>query len=315
MNASRGPVSVIGAAETAVDDVRERLFPVRFPLWLILGLVSFLDQCGTNFGSGFAPPNYGSRGGGDNALPEVGNWLGEHVALAAFIAFVVLTLIALVLVVTTWLSSRGVLMYVEAVATGAEPDLIASFGRNREAANSLFAWRFLTSIAATVILLGTVGIGIVLAFVMNRSGSDVFVGAIGLLGVALLFVGVALTAAFVSLALRDFAAPIQWKLNVPCGEALRMLMPALSRHWLAFLGYLLAKVAVRAAAGVVILLTCCLCCIGLLPIISHTILQPLFFFERAFANRFLEELGFTIMQPLAVSSVAPPSLPAPTSGG
>jgi hypothetical protein len=304
-------VSVLGAAEKAIADVKERLFPFRLPHWLLLGLVSFLEQCGSGGSSGFFPPGPGGNVDED-LLPRAGDWLGSHVVLAILVSVLVLTVIVVALVVTTWLSSRGVVMYVEAVATGGT-DVVGSFSRSGEAANSLFAWRFLASLGTFVALLVTVGTGIVLALsARSGNGATAVMSLLACVALAFLALAIVVAGSLFALALVDFAAPIQWSRKVSCGEALGLLLPPLRLHGLSFLGYVLLKAVVGAAAGVALLFACCLCCLAVLPVISHTLLQPVFFFQRAFANRLLEQMGFEIMRPL--HQPGPPPGTAPLGG-
>ena len=61
-------VSVTDAAREAIEHTRRNLFPIRIEKWLILGLLTFLDQCGRSL-NGSGP---GGGGGGDGP-----NWPDE----------------------------------------------------------------------------------------------------------------------------------------------------------------------------------------------------------------------------------------------
>ena len=63
----------------------------------------------------------------------------------------------------------------------------------------------------------------------------------------------------------------------------------------AFVLYLLLKLAVAVASGIVIaLLGCLTCCIAFLPVVMQVVFQPLFFLERAFPVLLLRQLGYDV---------------------
>jgi hypothetical protein len=305
------PISVVGAAESAMKDVSERLFPIRFEHWLILGLMSFLDQCGSGSPGLSSPPGPGATGGEDGGISQIANWLSSHVALVVLLALAALAIVVLVVALTTWVSSRGTLMYVHAVATG-KAEIIRAFHETAERASSLFFWRFMLALGTTftmVILLAAVFLLVFVASESKEAGAIAsYVGILGAVLVALL--AIALSSLF-GLALRDFVAPIQWSRNAPCGEAVAEFLPLLRGHPGVFVTYVLLKIVFHIVAALVVLAMCCLCCCLLIPIVSQTILQPLFFFERAWANRLLEQLGIPVMRPFPPEDRGPlPAVPA-----
>ena len=121
-----------------------------------------------------------------------------------------------------------------------------------------------------------------------------------------------MAAALLSLALRDFAAPIQLAASVPCGEALGIVW-RLARAWpLAFFLYVVLKIVFGIVQGVILFAAACLtCCCILIPVVTQTFLQPLFYFERAWPLYLLRQMGYDLV---AVVPAADP-LPPPTTGG
>ena len=111
-------------------------------------------------------------------------------------------------------------------------------------------------------------------------------------------------AKLVSVTLRDFVAPIQLLQDVPCGKALQLVAPALRANLGAVLLYLVLKLVYALLLGItVVALACVTCCLALcclvLPIISQAILQPLFYFERAWSLQLAAAMGFDLMTSLA----------------
>jgi hypothetical protein len=77
---------------------------------------------------------------------------------------------------------------------------------------------------------------------------------------------------------------------------------------LTFLAYLLLKIVFAILTAFTAILAGCLtCCIGFLPVISHTILQPLLYFERSWSLFILRQAGYDLF----AAPPAPPTPPAP----
>jgi hypothetical protein len=76
----------------------------------------------------------------------------------------------------------------------------------------------------------------------------------------------------------------------------RLLVALVRAHPVPFLLYVLLKVVFEVARGVLLVLAACLtlCCI-LLPVVTQTVLQPLFFFERAWSLCLLRQMGYDLL--------------------
>jgi hypothetical protein len=81
-----------------------------------------------------------------------------------------------------------------------------------------------------------------------------------------------------------------------CGPAVRLFVSLVRAHPVPFLLYVLLKVVLEVAQGILILLAACftLCCI-LLPVVTQTALQPLFYFERAWSLHLLRQMGYDLL--------------------
>lgn len=285
-------VSPLDAAREALDHTTRHLFPLRPERWLALGFVAFLDQLGR--GGGLAPPTSWGEDRGLPGWPEAAAWLGAHVGLAVVLAALVLALVVLLAALVLWLGSRGVFMYMDDVATG-RADVARPWREHAERAASLFAWRFGLALAA----LGGVALLVLpVALVVGGAGRGrgaAFAGMALLLVLLPLLLLMAVAASLASLALRDFVAPIQWRMGVACGEAVRLFLPLVRAQPAAFVVYVLLKVLFFAVMGGVLAATCCLCCCALVPVLAQTLLQPAFFFERAWSLYFLRQLGYDVI--------------------
>lgn len=291
------------AAVAAVEHTRRHLFPFRFERWLTLGLAAFLDQCGrggvgANFPGGGLPPIPGRGSGGSSArdsaseaLAGLGVEIAVLVAIAAGILLVVLLLVALAL----WIGSRGTFLYIDNVANGTA-EISRPWRAHAQLANSYFRWHIAFILGVLFLLFSLVGAGLALFLTVGRSesGSAVLIASLFLL--VPLFLLASLGAVLFSLALRDFVAPLQLATGTGCGPALRLLVALVKTHPVAFLLYVVLKIAFAVVQAVVVFVAACLtCCCVLIPVVTQTALQPLFYFERAWPLFLLRQMGYDVM--------------------
>ena len=303
--------SPIDAAVEALEHTRAQLFPFRFDRWLTLGLVALLDQCGRGGvtgsipgGGGRGPVIPGGDGGGDGGgFPDVGAWLGDNIALVVGIAAVAIAAIIAVSALVLWINSRATFVYIDDVATG-RAEIARPWKAYADLAHSYFAWRFVLMLALIVggVALLALGAAAVI-FLRERTAAMV----LALLVLVPVFILMLVGASLLSLALRDFAAPIQMSAKISCGAALAMVWDLVRAQPLVFFLYVVLKVCYGIAQGVVLFAGACLtCCCILIPLVTQTFLQPLFYFERAWPLFLLRKMGFDL-----VTAEAPAPAPVP----
>jgi hypothetical protein len=306
-------VSPIDAARDAWAFTRRELFPVRIERWLLLGVLAFLDQCGRSFRGGgpggghgrsgwHAGEGSGSPGEALEWLQRAAEWLSAHAALVAVGVLAGVVAVALVAAVVLWVNSRGVFLYLDAVV-GGRPGIGRAWRQHAAAASSYFGWSLgltLSGFALVLFAAGLVATGL-FAFATGRlQGGDAWVAAVAIVPV-LLLLGLALPlVALAALALHDFVAPLQLATRQPCGASARLLEALVMANPGAFVLYLVLKLLVTVAGGlVVVVFGCATCCIGFLPVVMQTLFQPLFFFDRAFPVFLLRQLGYDSAAALA----------------
>lgn len=300
----------LDAAQLAIDHSRRNLFPFRFERWLALGFVAFLDQCGRSGGYSVNLPGPGGFGNGAGSRADVEAslaWLAAHVALVSFLAAVVLAFVVALTAVVLWVNSRGVFMYTDLVATG-RADVARPWRVHAGHASSYFAWSFgLAAATITAVLLLVLAIAATVFLTFRGKAPAMAGGIVAIVGLGLLLLAVVLAAVLLSVVLRDFVAPLQVVSGRACGEAMRLFGALLRAHPGVFVVYLLLKIVFMIALAVVALVVgCCTCCFGFLPVVSQTILQPAFYFERAWPLYVLRQLGYDPFLALGV-----PAVPAP----
>jgi hypothetical protein len=318
MPVTRPPLSALGAAQEAIELVGQRLFPFRIERWLPLGFVAFLDSCGRGgggsgtsfqFPGGTGGDGTGTFGGSDGDFAEARAWFFEHLFLIVAGGLLLLALVVTLVAIVLWINSRGVFMYADNVATG-RFDIRRPWVEHGQRAWSYFGWSFglaMATFAGVLLLLAPIGFFVYLLATEGASCAPIAGVIVTVLLVILFIVVMSLW----SVLLRDFAAPLQMVLGVPCGQALGVAWGLVKANPLTFLVYILLKIVFGIVAAITAVLAGCFtCCIGFLPVISHTILQPLLYFERAWSLCLLRQAGYDpFPAPLAPSAPPPPPEP------
>jgi hypothetical protein len=306
-------LSALDAMSAAVEVTGRRLFPFRLDRWLALGFVAFLDHCGRGGKGGMQfPGGNPGRSGGEFGGPDLSgakDWIGAHLAIILAVAAIVVVFIVALMALAQWLGSRGVFMYIDNVATG-RFDVKRPWSEHAERAWSYFGWSFgLSLVGLFGVLLLLVPIGFL---VIGLIGGGPALGAIlGIVAVVLVIVLFAITLGLFQVLLHDFAAPLQWKLGVPCGQALGVAWNLVLRHKGTFVVYVLLKIVFAILFAIAsVFAGCFTCCLGFLPVISHTLLQPLHYFERAWSLCLLRQAGYDLFPP-EPAAAPPPALPPP----
>jgi hypothetical protein len=295
-------VSPLDAAQQAFDHMKRQLFPFRFERWLALGFVALLDQCGRtqvgggpNFSGGGVPEEVTERGGAGPVLNEAAAWLAAHVMMVMAIAAVALVIILCLTALVLWINSRGVFMYLDNVATG-RADVSRPWREHSGHADSYFAWSFAFTLAALtgglVLVVTAVLVGVRMA--RGHGGLGAGVAALVVLGGLLLIFVVAF--ALASLALRDFVAPIQMRTGLSCGAAIGVVLELLRAYPGPFVVYVILKIVYALVVAFVVFVAACFtCCCALIPVVTQTLLQPLFYFERAWSLFLLRPMGYDLV--------------------
>jgi hypothetical protein len=309
--------SPLEAATEAIEHTRRHLFPFKFERWLALGLVAFLDQCGRGGISGSIPggggpgPGWPGKASGDGGFGSFGAWMAEHVALVVGLAALGIALIVAFMALVLWINSRATFVYVENVATGGT-EIARPWRAHAERARSYFAWRFGLALGVMVGALSLIGLAVAAVITLADQAYRMVVALLAIVPLLLLLI---VAAALLSVALRDFAAPIQMAAGVSCGAALRLVAGLIRAHPMAFFLYVVLKVVFGIAQGMVLLVAACFtCCCILIPVVTQTFLQPLFFFERAWPLYLLRQMGYDLLTGPAAFAPASPAPLEPSAG-
>lgn len=279
------------------DRMKVALFkPFDIHKWFVVGFNAFL--CGlmeaTN-GSG------GARGGKDTDFGEfirfpqtAWAWLQSHPGLAIAVLFAVLAAIAVV-VTLTWISSRGIFMFLESVVRD-RVEIAGPWRDYQKEGDSLFVWRLVFGIVTVAAFSGLLA----WFFVQGGAMYDAGVGRILPLGlvaaVSLLALAVALVVGYTVLFLRDFVAALMYKHRISAVAAWRLFLGLFRGHPFHFLGYgVIVFLLMFVFVAAVIFAVLATCCIGglilIIPYVGTVATLPFWYTLRAFSLEFLAQFG------------------------
>ncbi len=306
-------VSVTAPISQALDWTGRVLFkPFDVGKWFTLGFCAWLAWIGQGGGSGSG--NWDVPG--DNASREVeafGGWVDANLALFLFLAAMVLLLIVGVIVLFTWLSSRGKLMFLDGVIHN-RGAVVEPWNRFKSRGNSLFGFRVVVGLVALLVfgVLGGLMAMNLIAIGIEDSNFDFGTIAILSLWVAVL-VGVGIVFGLISLAVNDFIVPIMWLRGCRVMDAWTEFRPLLEAYGGTLVLYVLMKILLAIVIVVIsCLATCVTCCLAALPYLGTVILLPLYVFRRSYSLYFVSQLGpqYASLAPVDVPP-APPAPPTP----
>ncbi len=285
-------LSVTDPIERAIDRTKAILFqPFQAEKWFTLGFCAFLAQLGSPGGFN-SFQNFGGRNNvGDSlksALEPVREWILAHLALV-IAGLVLAILLGLVL---GWLKARGQFMLLDGVAHN-RGEIAKPWTEYAPEGNSLFGFNILFGV---VVLLGIASIA---GFAFTLALPDIRAEEFGRPAITALLVGLPLLLAFllaaavVGVLLLDFVVPAMYLRRQGTLEAWGTVRrEVFAGRTGTIVLYLLMKLVLGFAIGIVAFLGICLtCCCAILPYIGTVILLPLFVFHRSYSLCFLEQLG------------------------
>jgi hypothetical protein len=293
-------INVVEPVSLALERVKRVLFrPFDLGKWFIIGFCAWLAQLGEGgFGGNY---NFGPHHGtnyGDNfrhsferARDYVLDNLNWIVPLAAGLVVIFLALWLLFL----WLNSRGKFMFLHCVALD-KAEVVEPWHQFASEGNSLFLFRLVLGLVAMICTLPLLVIAIVMVCKMFLGGQFLLNDILGVVGLGLLFFGVAIVFAIIQKLALDFVVPIMFLRRQRCLSAWKELGTLISGHAGVFILYFLFQIVLAMAIGVIVfgavIITCCIAgCLMALPYLGTVLLLPVLMFKRCYSLYFLAQFG------------------------
>ena len=297
MEEPRAEILIVSPLSRAWRHMAEMLFPFDFGLWIRLGLVAWLATLwrgGGGFSFNFSRRQVGQRGGMrgiENLVKQAVAYIEGHAAMILAMGAVVLLIGFGLYAGLLYLRSRGVFMYLDAVY---ERSCEVAEGWRRAARPS---WSYFLLQLALGTVKVCVGLGVMAAVLLAgwpalRAGElkGLPWGLVFLSGGVMLAVTIAIGIA--RWLLSSFVAPIMYVRGCSSTEAWREMRSLFRGHiGSVFLFFLMSLALGIAGATVGVAVACLTCCIGALPVVFHSIMQPYFLCVRAYAPYFLAQFN------------------------
>lgn len=307
-------ISVTLPVSQALDQVKRVLFqPFDLGKWFIIGFCAWLAQLGeSGGGSGGGNFNSGNRHGRGDFNHEIAQ-AKEYVVgnlhwIIPVVVAVILLIVALWLLVT-WLNSRGKFMLLHCVALN-RAEVVVPWKKFARQANSLFWFRVVLGLISTAVILPLIALGVFVGFATFGHGDVVAAGVAGLIGVGLLFFTLVTGFLLISKFTIDFVVPVMFQRGCTCREGWGVVWKLMRANVGNMVLYLLFQIVLGLAIGILVIalmiVTCCVCCLMLLPYIGTVILLPVFIFKRAYSAFYLAQFGreFDVFSPEAANTSA-----------
>ncbi len=303
-------LSVIDPIAVAIRRTQRILFaPFDLRKWLRLGFCAFLAGTGPGslFTGGNSVPNTNSGSDISSSLEDAMPWIQAHAGLVAAGVLGGLGLLILVVVLFTWLSSRGRFMLLDGVIHN-RGAIAAPWHAYRREGNSLFRFRFGVGLVGLVLLALILGLAVWISLPDWQAGVFSTHALTAVLTAALLLLVWIAVMDLIRVLLLDFVVPVMWLQRVPVLKAWKPVIRHLWRNHFGSLAlYFLMRYLLGLAIGVLALLTILLsCCLAIIPYVGSVLLLPLSVFALIYPLAFLEQLG----PEWQFFPADPPSLPA-----
>jgi len=293
-------INVITPVYQALDRVKRILFqPFDLGKWFIIGFTAWLAQLGESGGGNFNFNTGGGsnrRGGGSlqNEFEQARDYVMSHLYWIIPVAVGVVILLLALWLVITWLNSRGRFMFLHCVALN-KAEVAVPWRKFAKEGNSLFWFRIVLGLIATVVMLPLIALAVAIGVWAFGQGKVEVMGIMGIVGVALVILALALVFFLIAKLTKDFVVPIMFLRGCRCLESWRILRGLLTANLGNFALYLLFQIVLALATGILVIavavITCCVCCLLLVPYLGTVILLPVFTFHRAYSAHYLAQYG------------------------
>ena len=270
--------------------------PFDLTKWFVVGFTAFL--AGLMEGNGGSGSSHWGDDGSFRDFIEFPNraweWLMDNPGW--FIAIVFFAVLAIAIGITfTWLSSRGMFMFLDNVAHN-KAEIGKPWKRYRMEGNSLFLWRLCFGlICLAVFILFFIFFFSTASLIYRESHDrDALVPFLVLMG--LFFFFMVLIIGYISMFLKSFVVPIMYKNNIKATQAWSRFLSLFGKHPFHFIAFgifvfllTIMFVILIVVAG---LLTCCIGIILLIiPYIGTVVTLPVWYTLRAFSLEYLAQFG------------------------
>ncbi len=306
MNTRPAYVSVTDPIGSAIDRTRTILFrPFDLGKWFVIGLSAWLAQLGSG-GSGGGNGGGGGGGGSPYQGGDVGGEVRQAFGEARYfvetnlhwiipVVIIVSLLVVFLWLLIVWLSSRARFSFLYCVAQN-KGEFWTPWRQYANHGASLCGFRIVMGLLSFVVVMTFLVLGGVLAYFSAESIGFNVLSISGIVMCGLLFVASIVVFVAIDVFTTDFVVPIMARTNLKCTRAWRVLIELISDNTGRFVVYLLFKIVIGLAIGMIVFglgcITCgCACCCAAIPYLGAVVFLPLTVFTRSYSLYYLAQYG------------------------
>lgn len=284
-------ISVIDPIAPAWNHMVRILFkPFDFKKWLALGFCAFLAQCGEQSGSG-GNTNTWNPSNKSNWNSETA-WIQANLSTFIFLVAAALFVIIGIIVLVTWLGSRGKFMLIDGIVKnrGAIKEPWAEF---KTLGNSLCGFTLLITLLVFLCLAVIGGIGVLIALPDFQSETFTGYGIVAIIVTAALLFLYIIACIAITFFMQIFMVPTMYLKRVRALEGWKISWAKFFvGHSCSSILLVLMMIVLGIGAGTVaVFVMCATCCIGALPYISSVLLLPITVFFYCYALMYIQQFG------------------------
>jgi len=267
--------------------------PFDLAKWFVLGFTAFLAELAdgphSNGIFNFKEDRFRYRDFED--LPnQAWQWFADNPGWFIFIIMGIALILVLIILVT-WLSSRGKFMFLDNVVHN-RAQVVNPWHEFRSQGNSLFIWRLIFGLACfgAFILLG------ITFFIFSGRFYWDDISILNVLAIAIPFILILLIIGYISMFLNNFVVPIMYKNNLTAIQGWGRFLSIFNQYPVQFILYGIIMFFLYVFFIIVVFfIGVFTCCCGLLlvalPYIGSVVTLPISYTFRAFSLDFLEQFG------------------------
>jgi hypothetical protein len=292
-------ISYSGALSRAWGRMKKALFcPFDINKWFVVGFTAFLAGLADKHGGSSSPD---SKWKGKPDLNDIAefparawDWLLDHPGWFVLIVFGLVFLITLI-VVFTWLSSRGKFMFLDNVVHD-RAQVTKPWRQFKKHGDSLFVWRLIYGFICLALFILYLFFCYLMVLNIYEGSYPHGVFVLTIIGMVLAGLIFFIITGYISLFLNDFVVPIMYKYNLTTIQAWNRFLPIFGKYLFYFLLYgLFVFLLVVLVVIFVIVAGFLTCCIGFLlliiPYVGSVIMLPVSYTFRALGPEFLGQFG------------------------
>jgi hypothetical protein len=269
--------------------------PFDLGRWFVIGFCAWLAYLGKQGGG--PNLNFSSRPEwrtAEHELDAAKEFIIVNMFWIAPLAMVAAVVFIAVMLLVTWLNSRGKFMLLHCVAEN-KAEVAIPWRKFKDRANSLFLFRIVLGLIGFAVI-GLPSLLSIFFFIYAAVSGQILLFVSGLVTLVLVVLLAAIAFGIVGLFTMDFVVPIMFMRKCSCTAAWREFLGLLSANKGRFFLYVLFQIVLWVIVGIIVftgmcITCCCACCVLAIPYVGTVLMLPILVFYRAYSLYYLRQYG------------------------